>query len=135
MEADYKETFDRISLYVLALLLSPVLFAAILAVYTVITFDDSWGFVPTLLVVALYSFLFFALTAFPVSLYIDFSNRTKSYSTKIKCLMYAVFGALAGFIGSLILYDMYSIFFMLIFGMIGGIIHFVVLMVLKKIIK
>lgn len=135
MAADYKETFDRFSLYVLALLISPVLFGAILAVYSLIVFDDSWGFVPELLVVTLYSFPFFALMAFPVSLYIDFSSRTKSYPTKTKGFLYVVFGAVAGFICSLILYDMFSTFFMLIFGMIGGLVHFVILTLIKKVIK
>ena len=132
MTTDYKETFDRLSLYILAILISPILLGAFIATYTVISVDDSWGFGPTFLVVTLFSFLFFAFAAFPVSLYIDFSARFKSYPNWIKAMLYAGFGGLAGLLGSIVLYDIYSILFMLFFGMIGGVIHFWVLAIIKK---
>lgn len=78
MTISYKETFDRFSLYFLAILISPVLFGVFMALYSSIFSQDSWGFGPTVFVVTLYSFPFFALAAFPISLYIDFSARIKS---------------------------------------------------------
>lgn len=135
MTTDYKETFDRLSLYILAILISPILFGALIATYTIISVEDSWGFGPTILVVILYSFPFFAFAAFPVSLYIDFSARYKSYPNWVKALLYACFGGLAGLLGSIVLYNIYSIFFMLFFGMVGGVIHFFILGIIKKVIK
>ncbi|KXH87525.1 hypothetical protein [Sporosarcina sp. HYO08] len=135
MTTNYKETFDRFSLYFLAILISPVLFGGILATYSIIAFQDSWSFGPTVLVVALYSFPFFAFAAFPVSLYIDFSARTKNYSNRVKTLLYAGFGSLAGLLASVVLYDLFPTIFMFIFGMLGGVIHFSVLALIKKFIK
>ncbi|QUW22992.1 hypothetical protein JSQ81_05315 [Sporosarcina sp. Marseille-Q4063] len=135
MTTNYKETFDRFSLYFLAILISPILFGVILAIYSMISFQDSWGFGPTVLVVALYSWAFFAFGAFPVSLYLDFSARTKSYPNWVKALLYAGCGGLAGLVGSVVLFDLFPIIFMLIFGMVGGVIHFSVLVLIKKFIK
>ena len=135
MTTNYKETFDRFSLYFLAVLISPILLGAFLATYSIISFEDSWGFGPTILVVILYSFPFFAFAAFPVSLYIDFSARVKSYPNWIKAHLYAGFGGLVGLLGSIVLYDIYSIIFMLVFGIIGGVIHFFILALIKKVIK
>lgn len=133
MTTNYKETFDRISLYLLALLISPIFFAACIATYSVISFEDSWGFGPTVMVSILYSFPFFALAAFPISLYIDFSARIRSCPNWIKALLYAGFGGLAGILGSIVLYNIYSILFMLVLGIIGGVIHFFILALIKKV--
>ena len=135
MTTNYKDTFDRISLYFLAILISPIFFGIFMAIYSIVVFQDSWSFGPTVLVVALYSWPFFAFGAFPVSMYLDFSTRTKNYPNRIKVLLYAGFGSLGGLIGSVILYDLYPIIFMFIFGMVGGIIHFSVLTLIKKFIK
>jgi hypothetical protein len=135
MTTNYKETFDRFSLYFLAILISPIFFGIFMAIYSIIFFQDSWSFGPTLMVVALYSFPFFAFGAFPVSLYLDFSDRTKNYSNWVKVLLYAGFGSLAGLVGCVVLYDLYPIIFMFIFGMVGGVIHFSVLALIKKFIK
>lgn len=135
MTHSYKETFDRFSIYFLAIFISPILFGAFLALYSIITFQDSWSFGPTALVVALYSLPFFLIAAFPVSLYIDFSTRTKNYPNWKKALVYATLGGLAGLLGSVVLYDLFSISFMIIFGMVGGIIHFSVLALINKFIK
>lgn len=135
MTTDYKETFDRLSLYFLAILISPILFGTLIATYSVIIFDDSWGFGATIIGVTLYSFPIIALAAFPVSLYIDFSARTKSYPSWIKALLYAGFGTLLGLLGSLVLYDLDSIMSMVIFGIIGGVSHFFILALIKKVIK
>ena len=54
---------------------------------------------------------------------------------KKKALFYACSGGLAGIIGSIVFYSLYSILFMTILGMFGGIIHFVTLVLLKKLIK
>lgn len=132
MTLNYKETFDRFSLYFLTIFISPILFGVLMAIYSTIAFQDSWSFGPTVLVVALYSWPFFAFGAFPVSLYIDFSARTRDYSNWIKALLYAGFGGLAGLIGNVILYDLYSMTFMFIFGMVGGLIHFLVLSIIKE---
>lgn len=135
MTTNHKETFDRLSLYFLAILITPILFGALIATYTIISVDDSWGFGPTMLVVILYSFPVFAFAAFPVSLYIDFSSRVKSYSNWIKAMLYAAFGGLAGLLGSIVLFEIYSVLFMLFFGIIGGVIHFFILAIVKKVIK
>jgi len=135
MTTDYKETFDRLSIYILAILISPILFGAFTATYTIIAVEDSWGFGPTFLLVILFSFLFFALAAFPVSLYIDFSARVKGYPNWKKAFLYVVFGSLAGLLGSIVLFEIYSVFIMLFFGIIGGIIHFFILTLIKKVIK
>lgn len=135
MTTNYKETFDRFSFYFLAILITPILFGVLLAIYSILSFQDSWSFGPTVLVVALYSFPFFAFGAFPVSLYLDFSARTKNYPNWVKVLLYAGFGGLAGLVGSVVLYDLFSIIFMFIFGMVGGGIHFSVLVLIKKFIK
>jgi hypothetical protein len=132
MTTNYKETFDRFSIYFLAILISPIPFGVFLATYSIISFQDSWSFGPTVLVVALYSLPFFGFGAFPVSLYLDFSARTKNYTNWIKALFYAGFGGLAGLIGSIVVYDLFSIIFMFIFGMVGGVIHFSVLALIKK---
>lgn len=136
MTTSYQETFDRFSIYLLATFISPILFGVLLAFYSNISFEDSCSsFGPTVLVVALYSFPFFLAGAFPVSLYIDFSARIKSYPNWIKALLSAGFGSLAGLIGSVILNDLFSIIYMFFMGMIGGLIHFLVLFLIKKIIK
>lgn len=135
MTTDYKEIFDRLSIYILAILISPILFGAFIATYTIVSVEDSWGFGPTFLVVILFSFLFFAFAALPVSLYIDFSARVKDYPNWLKALLYAGLGGLAGLLGSIVLFEIYSVFFMLFFGMIGGVIHFLILAVIKKVIK
>ena len=135
MITNYNETFDRFSLYFLAILISPILFGVFLAIYSIISFQDSWSFGPTVLVVALYSLPFFAFGAFPVSLYLDFSARTKNYPNWVKIFLYAGFGSLAGLIGSIVLSDLFPIIFMFIFGMIGGAIHFSILALIKNLVK
>lgn len=135
MTLNYKETFDRFSLYFLTIFISPILFGVFMALYSMIAFQDSWSFGPTVLVVGIFSWPFFGFGAFPVSLYIDFSARTKLYPNWAKALLYAGIGGLAGLLGSLILYDLYSITFMYIFGMVGGVIHFLVLAIIKKLFK
>ena len=135
MTTNYKDTFDRFSLYFLAILISPIFFGIFMAIYSIVVFRDSWSFGPTVLVVALYSWPFFAFGAFPVSMYLDFSTGAKNYPDRIKVLLYAGFGSLGGLIGSVVLYDLYPIIFMFIFGMVGGIIHFSVLILIKKFIK
>ncbi|MHA6261551.1 hypothetical protein ACXYMX_16950 [Sporosarcina sp. CAU 1771] len=132
MTTSYKETFDRFSLYFLAILISPILFGGILAIYSILSFEDSWGFGPTVLLGVLYSFPFFVFAAFPISLYIDFSVRFKGYPNWIKALLFAGFGSLAGLLGSVVLYDLFPITFMFLFGMIGGLIHFLILALIKK---
>ncbi|WP_172373780.1 hypothetical protein [Sporosarcina jiandibaonis] len=135
MTTNHKETFDRFSLYFLAILISPILFGVLLATYSIIAFQESESFGPTVFVVALYSFPFFAFGAFPVSLYLDFSARTKNFANWVKVLLYAGFGGLAGLIGSVVLHDIFPIIFMFIFGMIGGVIHFSVLALINRLIK
>lgn len=70
--------------------------------------------------------------AFPVSLYIDFSARIKNCSKWIKTFLYAGFGSLAGLLGSVVLYDLFPILSMLIFGMVGGVIHYFILALIKR---
>lgn len=135
METSYKTIFDRFSIYLLAIFISPILFGAFMALYSIIAFQDSWSFGPTVLVVALYSWPFFGFGAFPVSLYIDFSARIKNNPNWVKVLLYAGSGGLAGLVASVILYDLFSMIFMFLFGMVGGVIHFVVLVLIKKFIK
>ncbi|MCM3758533.1 hypothetical protein M3197_13790 [Sporosarcina aquimarina] len=135
MTTSYKETFERFALYFLAILLSPILFGILLASYSMIAVQDAWGFAPTVFVVALYSFPFFALLAFPVSLYIDFSARFNNYSNSLKTLLYAGVGSLAGLLGSVILYDLFSLISMILLGAIGGVLHFLVLTLIKKVFK
>jgi hypothetical protein len=135
MTQNYKETFDRFSLYFLAIFISPILYGVLLALYSAISFQDSWSFGPAVLVATIYSFPFFAFAALPVSLYIDFSARTKNYPNWVKTLLYSGFGSLAGLLASAVLYDLFSIIFMFIFGMFGGVIHFSMLALLKKFFK
>ncbi|MCM3711934.1 hypothetical protein [Sporosarcina luteola] len=135
MTLNYKETFDRFSLYFLTIFISPFLFGIFMALYSMIAFQDSWGFGSTVLVVGIYSWPFFGFGAFPVSLYIDFSARTKMYPNWGKALLFIGFGGLAGLLGSVILFNLYSIIFMLILGMFGGVIHFFVLALIKKLFK
>lgn len=106
-----------------------------MALYSIISFQDSWSFGPTVLVVALYSWPFFGFGAFPVSLYIDFSARMKNYPNRVKALLYAGAGGLAGLVASVILYGLYPMIFMFLFGMVGGVIHCFVLFLIKKLIK
>ncbi|GEM_PF-3773390 len=131
----YKRTFDRLALYLLAVFLSPMLFGACLALYSVISVRDSWDFGPTALVAAVYSLPFFALAACPVSLYVDYSAKTRGKPRRFKLLIYAVSGGLAGLVGSLILQEIFSILFMTSFGMVGGLVHFGVIELLKKLFK
>ena len=135
METSYKTIIDRFSIYLLAIFVSPILFGAFMALYSMIAFEDSWSFGPTVLVVALYSWPFFGFGAFPISLYIDFSARLKEHPNWIKALVYACSGGLAGLIASVILYGLYSMIFMFLFGMVGGVLHFIVLELIKKFIK
>lgn len=135
MTTTHKATFDRIALYFLAIFISPILFGVFLALYSIISLPDSWSFRPTVLVGALYSFPFFMFGAFPVSLYIDFSVRTKNYPNWVKARIYAGFGGVLGLLMSIVLYDYYSIIFMFVIGLFGGVIHFFFLALLKKIIK
>ncbi|MCM3639310.1 hypothetical protein M3152_16540 [Sporosarcina luteola] len=135
MTLNYKETFDRFSLYFFTIFISPILLGVFMALYSMIAFQDSWGFGPTVLVVGIYSWPFFGFGAFPVSLYIDFSARTKMYPNWAKALLYIGFGGLAGLLGSVILFNLYSIIFTFIVGMFGGVIHFFVLALMKKVFK
>lgn len=85
MTTSYKEIFHRFSLYLVAIMISPVLFGGLMAIHSILFFEDNiWNFGPTVLVVTLYSLPFFLLTAFPISLYIDFSARIKSVPNRIK---------------------------------------------------
>lgn len=131
----YNETFNRFSLYFLAMLISPILFGVLLAIYSITFLQDSWNFGPAIMVVILYSFPFFMFGALPVSLYIDFSARIKNCSKWMKKFLYAGFGSLAGLLGSVVLYDLIPILSMLIFGMVGGVIHYFILALIKMIIK
>lgn len=135
MTLNYKETFDRFAFYFLSIFISPTLFGVFMACYSTVFYQDSWSFGPIVLVVAVYSWMFFLFGALPVSLYIDFSVRTKGYPNWAKALLYVGFGGLAGILGSVFLFNLYSIFFMFLFGMVGGLIHFFVLTVLKKFFK
>ncbi|MFC5602509.1 hypothetical protein [Sporosarcina koreensis] len=135
MTFNYKETFDRFSFYFLTIFISPILFGVFMALYSMIAFQDSWSFGPTVLVVGIYSWPFFAFGAFPVSIYIDFSARTRDYPHWKKAVLYAGFGGLAGLLGSVILYNLYSMIFMLTFGLFGGLIHFFVLALIKRFFK
>lgn len=129
----YKRVFDRVSLYLLAVFVSPVLFGVCLALYSAVFVQDSWSFGPTVFVTALYSLPFFAIGAFPVSLFIDYSSKTKQQSRWIKGLLYTGFGGLAGLIGSIILHDIFPVLFMIAFGMLGGLLHFGIVELIKKI--
>lgn len=131
MTPTYKTTFDRFSIYFLTIFISPVLFGAFLALYSIITFQDSWSFGPTVLVVAVYSLPFFAFGAFPVSLYIDFSSRTKNLPNWAKALLYVGFGGIAGLLASVILHNLFSMIVMFVFGMFGGVIQFLVVALVK----
>jgi hypothetical protein len=135
METSYKTIFDRFSIYLLAIFVSPLLFGAFMALYSMIAFQDSWSFGPTVLVVALYSWPFFGFGAFPVSLYIDFSARMKNYPNWVKALLFVVSGGVAGLVANVILNGLYPMIFMFLFGMVGGVIHFIVLELIKKFIK
>lgn len=105
MITNYQETFDRFALYLLAIMISPVLFGGLMAIYSGLFFgDDMWSFGPTVIVVAYYSFPFFLFGAFPSSLYIDFSARIKGSPNYIKALVYAISGSLAGLIGSIVFF-------------------------------
>lgn len=135
METSYQTLFDRFSLYLLAIFISPILFGAFMALYSMIAFQNSWGFGPAVFVVALYSWPFFGFGAFPVSLYIDFSARMKHLPNRVKAMVYAGSGGLAGLIASIIFYDLFSIIYMFFFGMVGGVIHFLLLLLIKKLMK
>ncbi|WP_339250269.1 hypothetical protein NSQ43_11340 [Sporosarcina sp. FSL W8-0480] len=132
MTSSYKEIFDRSSIYLLTLLISPVLFGFLLAIYSAISFEDSWSIGPTVIVVAVYSFPFFAFGALPISLYIDFSARTKNYPNWLKVLVLGGFGTLAG-LAAIGLFGIFN--FMFFFGFFGAVIYFFVLKLLNKIIK
>lgn len=135
MTTSYKEIFDRFSLYFLAIIISPVLFGGLMAIYSTLFFEDSWSYGPTVLVVALYSFPFFLFGAFPISLYIDFSSRIKSVPDKIKAFLYTFSGGLAGLLGGIVFFNLYSIISVFFFGLVGGLTHFFVLVIIKKFIK
>lgn len=134
MTQDSQMTFERISLYILAIIISPILFGIIFATYSLIL-QDSWSFGETVFVVTLYSFPLFAFTAFPVSLYIDFSLRIKNFPSWKKALLYACFGGIAGILGSIVLHDLVSILYMFLFGMAGGVMHCFILYLIKKVTK
>lgn len=135
METSYKTIFDRFSIYLLGLFISPILFGVFMAIYSIIAFQDSWSFGPTVLVVALYSWPFFGFGAFPISLFIDFSARMKDRPNWVKALIYAGSGGIAGLIAGVIFYDLFSMILMFLFGMVGGVIHHVALLLIKKLIK
>ena len=78
-----------------------------MALYSIISYQDSSSFGPTVLVVALYSLPFYAFAAFPISLYIDFSAHIKNSPNRVKALLYASCGGLAGLLGSVV----YNMFF------------------------
>ncbi|WOV82981.1 hypothetical protein PGH26_08490 [Sporosarcina jeotgali] len=105
MTQDSQMTFERISQYILAIIISPILFGLIFATYLLIL-QDSWSFGETVFMVALYSFPLYAFTAFPVSLYIDFSLKIKNFPSWKKVLLYAFFGGIAGILGSIVLHDL-----------------------------
>lgn len=131
----YKRVFDRLSLYVLAVILSPVLFGACLALYSMAMVDDSWGFGPTVFVTALYSLPFFAIGAFPVSIYVDFSARTVQKPRWIKSLLYLVAGSIAGVLGAILFGDMFSILVLALFGAVGALVHFSAVELVKKLFR
>ncbi|MGG0642569.1 hypothetical protein ABE021_01320 [Sporosarcina gallistercoris] len=131
----YKRVFDRLAIYVLAVFLSPVLFGACLALYSMAMVDDSWGFGPTVFVTALYSLPFFALGAFPVSLYIDSSVRTKQSPRWIKSLLYTGAGSIAGLLSAVQFGDMFSIPVMALYGAVGALVHFGVVELVKRLFR
>lgn len=131
----YKRVFDRLALYLLAVVLAPVLFGACLTLYSMAMHEDSWGFGPTTLVIALYSLPFFALGAFPVSLYIDSSVRTKQRPWWIKSLLYVGAGSLAGLIGAVLFFDLFSIPAIILYGAVGALIYFGVVELVKKLFR
>lgn len=124
-------TFHYFLSYSLAVLISSIFFGMLLAIYLVTSFKNPLSFNALFLISSLYSFPFFALGAFPISLYVDFSARIKSSSNWLKILIYASFSTLAGFI-AVNIFDMMNSMF--IFGLFGGIIYFYILRLLKKII-
>ncbi|WP_040285056.1 hypothetical protein [Sporosarcina koreensis] len=131
LAAAYQSTFDRLAVYLLAVFLSPLLFGACIALYSLLVFDDSWGFGPTALVTAVYSLPFFLFLALPVALFIDFSPKTKQRSRKMKILFYAGAGCLAGLLGAVIFGELFSGIDLGIFGIVGGLAYFSVLELLK----
>lgn len=74
----------------------------------------------------------FAFGALPISLYIDFSARTKNYPNWLKVLVLGGFGTLAG-LAAIGLFGIFN--FMFFFGFFGAVIYFFVLKLLNKIIK
>lgn len=135
MTTSNEETFDRISLYFLAIFVSPILFGAVFSIYSQLAFEDYYSFGSTVFVAAIISFPFFAVTAFPISLYVDFSARFKGYSNWKKAILFAASGSLIGILGYVVLNNYSSVVLMLCFGIIGGLCHFFVLSLIKKIIR
>ncbi len=135
MTTTKKVTFDRLALYVLAVLISTVLFGVVGSFYSIIISGKYGEFGPTFFGMALLSFPFFALAAFPISIYIDFSSKIKTNSQWIQALLYIGSGGLVGLLVAVILNEFYLLISMLFFGIIGGVIHFLILTVIKKVIK
>lgn len=131
LAAAYQRTFDRLAIYMLAVFLSPLLFGACIALYSLVFFDDTWGFGPTTFVTALYSLPFFLFLALPVALFIDFSPKTKQRSRKMKILFYAGAGCLAGLLGAIIFGELFSGIDLGIYGIVGGLAYFGVLELMK----
>ena len=135
MTQSNKELFDRFSVYFLAVFISPILFGSVMALYSKLTIQEYWSFGDSVLSYSISSLPYFLLVVLPVSLYIDFSARTRELPHWAKALLLAGSAGVVALLHSLVLYSPHSTLFMFLFGMIGGMLHFALLTLLKKLIK
>jgi hypothetical protein len=137
MNETYKMTFNKIAVYVLTAILSSLSLGTLLAVVEILFFEDSWGFFPTLLVVALYTLPVYFVCAVPFSLFIDYSSKTKAMSAIKKLILFIIAGAVVGFLfGAYLLIGpvggILEFVWPTVYGMIGSAVFFCLIELLKK---
>ena len=137
MNETYKMTFNKIAVYVLAAILSSLALGSLLAFVEILFFEDSWGFFPTLLVVALYTLPVYFVCAVPFSLFIDYSSKTKAMSSIKRLILYILSGAVVGFLfGAYLLVgpvgSILEFVWPTVYGMMGSAVFFGIIKVLKK---
>lgn len=137
MNETYNVTFNKMAVYVVTAILSSLTLGSLLAFIEILFFEDSWGYFPTLLVVALYTFPVYFVCAVPFSLFIDYSLKTKTISSIKKLAIYIAMGAVVGFVfGAYLLVgpvgSILEFVWPTVYGMIGSTVFFGLIELLKK---
>lgn len=137
MNEKYKNTVDRLSIYILSAILASVAFGSLVALYDIIVNADTWGFASVALLFTLYTLPVYGLFVIPYALFVDYSKKTKLLAQSKKLLLYILAGGLVGGVyGAIILGSLYTgigdFTLPVIYGVVSAVIFFCLLTLIKK---